>query len=236
MITYKCCCLYKALWKYLCICEQAFPITGLHKPREHSHLTVWNHRALCQKQNLSFRGWAPCLSLLWHILSPCFLKQGAYPFSVWIWRSAVFTCRVLTVRIELWLKSDPAHANETWPSGSWRQATEVLRLCSWCLSVLNRAVSYSDTRIWRTGFVWGFCLVNSNLFCGDFPAVFQRAGMWQHDVSSQSEASQNSSHDEGVFISHTYSGPTFSKLSWLFIPPKSVLYPLSLSRGKGNRI
>lgn len=48
-----------------------------------------------------------------------------------------------------------------------------------------------------------------NLFCGDFPAAFQRAGVWQHDVSSQSEASQTSIHNEGVFISHTYSRPTF---------------------------
>lgn len=101
--------------------------------------------------------------------------------------------------------------------------------------------SYRATRIWSfvSGFVWGFVLgfnlVNSNLFCGDFPAVFQQTGMWQHGVSSQSEASQTSSYDKWIFISHTYSRPTFSKLSWLFFVPKSALYPPALSRGEGSR-
>ena len=82
------------------------------------------------------------------------------------------------------------------------------------------------------GFAWW---IVSNLFCGDFPAVFQQAGMWQHGVSSQSEASQTFSHDKGIFISHTYSRPTFSKLSWLFFPLRSALYALAFSREEGNR-
>lgn len=101
--------------------------------------------------------------------------------------------------------------------------------------------SYRATRIWSfvSGFVWGsvlgFNLMNGNLFCDDFPAVFQQTGMWQHGVSSQSEASQTSSYDKRIFISHTYSRPTFSKLSWLFFLPKSALYPPALSRGEGSR-
>lgn len=187
------------------------------------------------KAGHGFRERVLCPPLVWYTLSPCFSNRHAHPFSLWVWGSAVFTGRALTVCTELCLKSNPAHANETRPSGSWRYATEVLRLCSWCPCILNHAASYWATRTWRTGFVLGFCLVNSNLFCGDFPAVFQQAGMWQHGVSSQSEASQTSSRDKGIFISHTYSRPTFSKLSWLFFPLRSALYPLGLSRGEGNR-
>lgn len=119
------------------------------------------------------------------------------------------TCRAPNVFTEHCLISYWAHANGAQTLASWQQATKVLWLGSWCPSVLNRAMSCWATRTWRTGIVLGICPVNSNLFCGDFPAAFQRAGVWQHDVSSQSEASQTSIHNVGVFISHTYSRPTF---------------------------
>lgn len=77
--------------------------------------------------------------------------------------------------------------------------------------------------------------MNSNLFCGDFPAAFQLAGIRQHDVSSQSEASQTSIHDKGIFISHTYSRPTFLSDLGSFFLLQSVLYPLFTFQEEDSR-
>lgn len=75
--------------------------------------------------------------------------------------------------------------------------------------------------------------MNSNLFCGDFPAVSQGDGVWQHGVSSQSEISQTSSHDKEIFISHMNSMPTFSILAPLHTQKCSV--STDSFQGEGNR-
>lgn len=107
-------------------------------------------------------------------LVPLLLKPAPTPFLSMGWKSGVFAGSTQAMCTAFCWRSSSAHANGTWPSGSWRYTTEVLRLCRWYPSILNHAASYWATRTWRAGFVFGFCLVNSNLFCGDFPAVILR--------------------------------------------------------------
>lgn len=81
MVICEDCCLYKALWKYWYICEQSFPITGLKKPKEYNHLTVWNYCVSCQKQSWPWlqRLRVVPISHLVHLV-PLLLKSPSTPF------------------------------------------------------------------------------------------------------------------------------------------------------------